>query len=558
MDEQKIQTQIDKITQVQKAAFGQVLLPPKALRVHVIAFNKMGWNYVDIACDAKSSNPLIELLKRTNIAILDENDTIAGEEKKILIDAVLSDIEQHPLAGGGFRKELKADNKKIFGFMKPRQMERYFTIIENAGYGDRLRAVVGHEGTTLPKSFIRAFQSWGQEKKTEPAPDNVEVVDLSSDQQRGKNEPQLPEELRRKIIHVDAPTEWGDGDDLLSSDQGQKEPTERPKGPEFRWHTVLNALKDVGITNEQIRRIYRLSPSEHLFDIQGPAGRAQVLVDDYKEVFVIRDEEFKGKADLPFHRSPTYKTEDGNHLYLLDRSDVWKFAIHNPEQLKDDLAEYVLQPASGLKEQVKHKMSWASDNRGMQLEASIIATVIATGDIPKASGAARRVRYEFGPLAKIKSATHAKGNDALSKRSIPMFNQRGLTSNRAVWNAAVKAEPELESFYRAQPIQVQDLFRTVANNIIHGRDVKDMSDAFGTVAGRTEKQVSLALQYDGIPSINAVLAEQDKEDAEPHNVVDLDSFIEATGLAVKVDGEYLTADPDEVQSFIDSLTANAA
>ena len=106
-----------------------------------------------------------------------------------------------------------------------------------------------------------------------------------------------------------------------------------------------------------------------------------------------------------------------------------------------------------------------------------------------------------------------------------------------IWNSVVTAMPELNSFLTHGSINATDVYKTVAQNIIAGRAVDDFSHAVGSVKNRTAHEVSVAIKYNGLQSINEYLRGLgDKGRAAQSNVVDFKDFVESTGLAIQCDG----------------------
>jgi len=374
----------------------------------------------------------------------------------------------------------------------------------------------------------------------------------------------FPLSLKDKLFFPkDGATVWGDGEEkypLLGPDDKSGGADE---APEFRWKFVLKALQGMGVTDDQILGVYNPQEQEFIFDIETPYGRSQIIVDDYREIFVVRDNAFKGEHSLPFHRRekklPDGTFEDiGNKMYLLDNRYAWSIRLRaGSEALQDDLAAKLLEERDGVKEQVKRQVSWTSNERGIQFASTLVSTVIRTSKPPKTQDTNR---FEFGPLANLSGATPSKAYGALKRGSVPVFEKENISTYGDMWNAIVKLEPELDSFWGMQPLQAHDVFQTVANNIAAGRAVDDFSHAVGSCKARKAKHVSLAIKYDGIPSINEALKKAGKSQAAQDSVVDFESLMEATDIAVKDSGRptgWFTDEDaaDHILQFCDELRA---
>lgn len=348
----------------------------------------------------------------------------------------------------------------------------------------------------------------------------------------------FPSSLKDKLFFPkDGATIWGDGDEknsLVKFDD--EEALDDNKEPEFRWKFVLKALQGIGVTNDQILGVYNPKDQEFIFDIETAYGRSQIIVDDYREIFVVRDNMFRGEISLPFHRSekklPDGTFEDiGNKMYLLDNRYAWRMRLRGgSETLQEDLEKRLIEERENVPEQLKRQVSWTSNERGIQFVFSLISTVMRTSHPPKTQD---RTKFEYGPLANLSGATPSKAYTAIKRGSVPMFEKEGVKTFGGVWNEIVKLEPELDSFLRVQPLQAHDVFQTVTKNISAGRAVDDFSQAVGSCKGRKAEHVSLAIKYDGIPSINEALKKAGVSQAAQDKVVDFESLMEATGITVQ-------------------------
>lgn len=523
-------------------------------------------------------------LFQTNRLKYAQNTSSPRLEKFILLVGLLETSQNFPvtvpgaplnaLNGNTLRSSIEASNHRLLKTKNIR--EKYYKAFEQNDLLAPFYFVLNSDNPNAPDGADKIFKKWCDDNNIDltsilldyELPDlnrgleqeNEQEADLPIDlediqEEVLANTPQIPEALKDKLVTIDAPTKWGDGDELYSIDTSPREP-QAPKDLEFRWHIVMSLLGEIGITPDHYNKIYRLSQTEHLLDITTRAGRSLILVDDYKDVFIIRDEGFTRK-DLPFHRSPSYKSEgEEDVLYLLDRSDTFKYAMHSQEQLKNDIEDTIRTPLENLPEQPKHQVAWANNARGTQLMNSLVSTVIATGQMPKTDKHARRIQFEFGPLANVQGATHAKGYNALSNKSIPMFRDAGITTYKGLWQHAVETIGwDLEGFLKEEPLHATDVIKTVGTNIIEGRDIKDMSNAFGSAARKQESHINLAIKYKGLHSINKAIGVPQNDEELIEDIKDFNSLIEASGLAVRLEdgSEWMTIDPEEAQGLLDKI-----
>lgn len=341
------------------------------------------------------------------------------------------------------------------------------------------------------------------------------------------NHPVPPRNLR--VIDVDELFSHGKGDDLLAREVTvERERSDIPKEPEYRWYTILSALNDVGIANEQITA-YRLGDA-YLFDIKARGERAQVYVEDYYSVYVIRDDNFH-PGKLPLHRSESDKVKkDRNELdggkpeYLLDRDDVWIFRLNNSNQVRNDLEAYIFTPKEDIAPQVKRIVSWA--NKGSRIAHSFAATVIATGALPKTTD---RSKVVHGGLAQTIGATFSKASSALNDERVFFADEAAVvTSFTDLWRTLIKDAPMLQRFLHRDPLDLNRIIRD-CDAIIEQHGAVLAPDFFDIlkeerilVGGRVAEEIDFALGY-GLLDTHPEFVGRDAD--APHSLEALQTFL---------------------------------
>lgn len=405
----------------------------------------------------------------------------------------------------------------------------------------------------------------------------------------------LPTELSGKIRSVDNIFKDGDGDQMLArlSPSAPRAPANsNEREPKYLGLRAWQQMKAIGITVDDVINVYEMDESKFIFDIRTQkGGRTQIYLQDYHELFFIKDDGFRGLADLPLHRTPSERNkaeleqdEAEGTIYLVDRRDVWTSKDRGDEPLQRTLDLYLNTPIAELEHQPKRKIAWG--NMAGKYVPTLASIVIGQGFLPKSND---RSQIQFGPLSKTQDATPSKLHSsayltsampthaleaAIDKmRTVsndnplpPLVVQRAneatgeITEFRnlaTIWTRMVAACPALESFDGAEPIRATDIFRTVAGNVIEGRPLTDFSKAVGTLKGREAEHASLAIRYSGLRSLDEFLAGLgDRSRAAQSNVTDLIDFIEACGLGVHHDGEWLTATPGEARAMLKIFEEN--
>ena len=330
-------------------------------------------------------------------------------------------------------------------------------------------------------------------------------------QASNSNIPQIPADI--KVVNVDDLYRYGDGDDLISREVSPKEKETVEKDPEFRWHMVLNILGDLGIKNNEITA-YRMNDT-YLIDINNDRTRAQILVEDYHAVFVIRDPDFSIDK-LPLHRSESDELRkakdrgelDDDTLYLLDRRDTWMFSKHNDEQFRKDLETYVLTPADKLETQVKRKVAWA--NKGSFLVHTFMAEVMRHGVVPKTND--QRTVFEVGKLAKLCSATPSRMYAALRSGGFDSLSAAGVNTLNTLFNHCAEKYPLFRTFRNTSPLDPYELVSDIRKVY---RDFPDILADIGNsktfaeldiyFCDKTMEQINLALEYEALPELAEIL-----------------------------------------------------
>lgn len=450
-----------------------------------------------------------------------------------------------------------------------REYRYIFRAAEEFNLLPYLKIVIEAEDTLAPKGMQNAFQKWARKKAidlnltelVESGPhieplrsifkegqqptltasltdnskntDTNQVADVGEVVEFGNiitpvdtpNYPAIPKGI--KVIDIDDIVRDGDGDKMLSIPSGEKVDEHLPKEPEFRWHKILDLLGDIEIRNEQINTIYRMDDT-HLIDLETYAGRAQILVSDYSEIFIIRDQGFK-QEKLPFYKSPSsahYQDptfDDESIEYLLDRADVWTFKLMNDEYARDELKKHVFTPPELLEEQAKHRVSWG--NKGEALERSIITTVVKTGTLPKTTD---KARIQDGPLSNVQGATYAKVSSALTRDATAKFAETDTRSIRAVWDRAVEDQPILKSFFNQASINEEKILPSIQNIIdehgfaIEEGDFELMNDGNGIfIAGCQAQKIQTALRYGVLPSLCSIWSKEELYDPDRDYIAEL-------------------------------------